>query len=340
MELSELMRKFRPEEVAFLRNENVSATAILVIHSTRRGPALGGIRLLPYRDEGEALIDALRVAEAMTYKAAIAGLPCGGGKLIVQEPEKYDRKALFRWLGEKVDSYGGRFFTGRDAGVTHEDIQVLREVTRHAVDERPEKVGNLDWYTALGIVEAMKACHHFLEGSQSLKGLTIAIQGVGNVGRELCDALSKEGAHLIVADIIPQRAQEAERLWNAQVVSPDEILQVNADILAPCSVSRAITRENASSIQAGIVCGSANDMLESPEVGDLLFERGIVYAPDFVVNAGALIRAGSYYLLGRKENSDRVRAIYYTVQEILQESQAKRVAPNRVALDIARSHIL
>jgi len=337
--LSELLRTYAPEEVAFLRNADLNVTAILVMHSTRMGPALGGIRLLPYPNELEALKDALRVAEAMTYKAAVVGLPCGGGKLVVLEPEKFDRKALFRWLGHKVESLGGRFFTGRDAGVTHEDIMTLREVTRHAVDERPESVGNLDWYTALGIVEAMKACRHFVDGTQCLKGITVAVQGVGNVGRELCDALHREGAHIIVADIQAQKAQDAAKLWNARVVAPDEIMQVEADILAPCAVSRTITRQIVPSIKAGIICGSANDMLDSVETGDLLFERGIVYAPDFVVNAGALIQAGSYYLLGRKENSDRVRAIYYTVEEILQESAAKRKAPHRVALDIARTHL-
>jgi leucine dehydrogenase len=337
--LSTLLQTYRPEEVGFLRSEALGTSAILVIHSTKMGPALGGIRLLPYPTEMEALEDALRVAEAMTYKAAVTGLPCGGGKLIVLEPQELDRKALFQWLGEKVESYGGRFFTGRDAGVTHEDIQTMRGVTRHAVDERPEQVGNLDWYTALGIVEAMKACRHFLEGTQSLKGIRVAVQGVGNVGRELCDALNNEGARLVVADIHRQRAQEAARVWNAEIVAPDEIMDVDADILAPCAVSRTVTRDTAPAIRAGIVCGSANDMLDSLETGDLLFERSIVYAPDFVANAGALIQAGSFYLLGRKENSDRVRAIYYTVEEILQESQGKRKAPHRVALDIARSHL-
>ncbi|MHA2620189.1 MAG: Glu/Leu/Phe/Val dehydrogenase dimerization domain-containing protein [bacterium JZ-2024 1] len=338
-DLSDLMREYRPEEVTFVRNEKLGVTAILVIHSTKKGPALGGTRLLRYPSELDALMDALRVAEAMTYKAAIAGLPCGGGKLIVLEPQEYDRTALFRWLGEKVESLGGRFFTGRDAGVTHEDIQVMREVTKHAVDERPDKVGNLDWYTALGIVEAMKACRHFLEGTQSLKGAMVAVQGVGNVGRELCGALRGEGANLIVADTNPQRAAEAASLWNAKVVSPDEIMEVEADILAPCAVSRTVNAETAPRIRAGIICGSANDMLDSLETGDLLFQRGTVYAPDFIVNAGALIQAGSYYLLGRKENSDRVRAIYYTVEEVLQESQAKRKGSHRVALEIARSHL-
>ncbi|GBC81895.1 Leucine dehydrogenase [bacterium HR10] len=339
MVLLSAMQAHDYEQVIALNNNASGLWGFIVIHDTTRGPALGGIRVRPYASEAEALEDGLRLARAMSYKAAIADLPCGGGKAVVIEHPEWDRVLAMRTLGRFIESLRGRFQTGRDLGLTEEDVRLLREETRYIGCEGAES----DEYTALGVIEGMRACVEHLGGGESsgqpFAGLTVAVQGVGSVGWAIARRLHEAGVRLIVADVDERRARAAERAFGARVVAPEEIYEAPADVFCPCALGGVLTERTIALLRARIVAGSANNVLADEALGWTLRERGILYAPDFVINAGALIHGANLYLKGKRENEADVRRIYDRMREILTVAERERVPTNVVAQRLAESRL-
>ena len=283
------------EEVLYGTDPVSGLKAIIAVHSTALGPALGGTRFFPYRNEDEALADVLRLSKAMTYKAAAAGLDLGGGKaVILGDPAVDKNERLVRSYGRLVDSLGGRYITAEDVGTTAEDMVVISRETDH-VSGLPEEhggSGDPSPATARGVVAAMRAVASRLWGSDELSGKTVAIQGVGKVGMSLAERLHKAGANLIVTDVNPTAVDTAVRAYGATAVGAAEIFDVECDLFAPCAMGHAINERTIPRLRAAGVAGSANNQLEVPADADRLAEAGILYAPDFVVNAGGIINIG------------------------------------------------
>lgn len=329
------------EQVVLLQNRATGLRAILAIHDTTLGPALGGVRVWRYASDADALADALRLSRAMTYKASLAGLPCGGGKAVVQVRDEWERAGAMEALGRAVESLRGRFFCGRDAGVTDEDLEAIGRQTRYVAREPSPELGDISEHTAIGVRHGMRACLEFtgLRGAGGACRTRVAIQGAGSVGMLLARILKQEGMKLLVADIDSDRAEAAAKQLGAERVSPEEILTADCDVLAPCALGGVITRENAAKIRARIVCGSANNILESPEAGDMLAQRGIVYAPDYLVNAGGLIRGAEYYLMKRADSLPSLAKIYERTMQVLKAAGERNVSTARVADEWAESRI-
>jgi len=313
-----------------LRNDPTSGLqAIVAVHSTRLGPAFGGTRCIPYPTSVSALRDCLRLARGMSYKAAIAGLPFGGGKAVIMRPASpYDRRLLFAAFGEFVDSLQGRFITAVDSGTTVEDMDVIATRTRFVSSTSGSGAshGDPSPYTALGVCRAMEAVAD--ARGRPLSGMHVKIQGVGHVGHALAGELHARGVRLTVCDIDPQLAARCAREFGAEVVEPDLIYSVSADIFSPCALGGAINDETSPRLNAQIVCGAANNQLDRDEHGDALHQRGVLYVPDYVCNAGGLIHA----VPGPKNDlRARVDAIYDTVRAIVEEAERSARAPHRVA---------
>lgn len=303
--------------------------AVVAIHSTRLGPAFGGTRCIPYPSSIAALNDCLRLARGMSYKAAVAGLPFGGGKAVIMRPAgAFDRTALFESFGDFVDTLGGRFITAVDSGTGVADMDVIATRTRHVSSTSGTGAGHGDPspYTALGVCRAIEAVA--AAANRPLGGLHVTIQGVGHVGRALAAELYARGARLTVCDVDPALARPCAQDFGAAVVDPELIYGVAADVFAPCALGGVINDDTLPRLNAGIVCGAANNQLERDEHGDALHARGILYVPDYVCNAGGLMHA----VPGPKHDlRGRVRAIYDTVAAILDQAARSALAPYRVA---------
>lgn len=336
MTLLEAMREHDYEEVIALNNNRSGLRGFIVIHDTTRGPALGGIRVWRYEDEAEALADGLRLARAMTYKAALAGLDCGGGKAVVIEHPEMQREEAMRFLGRVVESLHGRFQTGRDLGLTDQDIAVLRQETRYIGCEGAES----DDYTALGVMCGIRACLDHLSGGQhTLSGLRVAVQGLGGIGWRLAQLLRDAGCHLIVADIDREKTRRAESELGATVVPPEEIYSAEADVFSPCAVGGVITQATLPRLRARIIAGSANNVLADASLGWHVRERGILYAPDYLINAGALIHGANLYLKGKKDNRAEVMGIYDRMREVLRRADEENLPTNVVADRLAEQRV-
>jgi leucine dehydrogenase len=308
---------------------------VIAIHSTAIGPAAGGCRLWPYDDEGAMMRDALRLARGMSYKNALAGLPFGGGKAVLRRPlGAFDRPAYFHALARSVSAMSGSYITAEDVGTTVEDMRLVSETTRFVagLDARGGLAGgDPSPWTALGVFQSMQAAAQLAFGT-NVKGLTVAMQGAGNVGSHLCELLVSAGAKLIVADVDPVKANALAARCNATVVSPEDILSVPADILAPCALGGILDRDTISRLQVSLICGGANNQLATAEDGDLLVERGIVYAPDYVVNAGGIINVAAEYLGENFQRvAHRVSLIAPRLIDILEEATLERRPPQQIA---------
>jgi len=278
------------EEVAFCHDGNTGLKAIIVIHDTTLGPALGGTRLWDYATEEEALIDALRLAKGMTRKAAISGVDAGGAKAVIIAAQEQKTEAFLRAYGRVVDTFHGRFITGEDVGINVEDARTAATETGFVLGIS-EEVGDPSPFTAHGVVSGMRACTREAFGTADLSGLTIAIQGLGAVGYNLARILHQEGAQLTVTDIREDLAKKTAGELGAAVVTPEEIYSVECDIFAPCALGAIINDQTIPHLQCRIVAGSANNQLKHSAHGDELHRRGILYAPDYAINAGGLISA-------------------------------------------------
>ena len=277
------------EEVWLANDPDASYHAILAIHSTRRGPALGGTRIMRYADDDAALTDVLRLARGMTYKCAAANIPLGGGKSVIVEPRHdYDRAELLRAHGRAVESLGGRYVTSVDIGTSPEDMVIVRETTTH-VTGLPNELGDPSPVTARGVVRAIEAARQVTTSSRDLRGVRVAIQGCGHVGRALAVQLSALGARSIVCDVSEQRAKAVAEQCEGELCAPDDVYAVDADVYAPCATGATLNAKTIPRLEARIVAGAANNQLETHRDGEALRERGITYVPDFIANAGGAI---------------------------------------------------
>lgn len=333
------------EEV--LRAEGLPGGRIgfIAIHSTALGPGLGGLRLWRYASEEDALRDVTLLAEAMTWKAAAAGLPLGGGKaVVVADPRTEKTPELLAAVGDFVEAARGRYITAEDVGIGAEDLVRIRARTRHVTGLPRSAGGSGDPspYTARGVLRGIEVCLEIAAGSPEVRGKTVAIQGVGHVGGELARLLAERGARLFVSDVDAERAERCARATGAEVVPPEAIARVPCDVFAPCALGGAIDSETARTLPAKVVAGAANNQLRSVEAGDALARRGILYAPDFVVNAGGLINISVELERGgyREERAlELVDGIAGTLREVFALAEEEKVAPARAALRLARARV-
>lgn len=343
MDPFELMSRHGSQELHFVRDATSGLEAVVAIHDDRLGPALGGCRFIPYATGELAVLDALRLARGMTYKAALAGVGHGGGKAVIRRPSgAFDRGALFRAFGRFVEKLDGRYVTAEDSGTTPADMELVRLETAHVtgVERGGEGAGNPAPMTALGVRRGMEAAVEVAFGRRSLEGLSIAVQGVGQVGARLCAELHALGAKLLVADVDSERAREAERAFGARVVPLEDIHRVECDVLAPCALGSVFDDRTIPELRCRVIAGAANNQLAEPRHGDMLFARGILYAPDYAINAGGLIHVASEY---RGFDAEAVRArtmrIYDTTLEIARRAVQSGVSPHRIADALAEERL-
>ncbi|HFT1865850.1 TPA: Glu/Leu/Phe/Val dehydrogenase, partial [Pseudomonas aeruginosa] len=284
----DMMDAARLEGLHLAQDPATGLKAIIAIHSTRLGPALGGCRYLPYPNDEAAIGDAIRLAQGMSYKAALAGLEQGGGKAVIIRPPHLDnRGALFEAFGRFIESLGGRYITAVDSGTSSADMDCIAQQTRHVTSTT--QAGDPSPHTALGVFAGIRASAQARLGSDDLEGLRVAVQGLGHVGYALAEQLAAVGAELLVCDLDPGRVQLAVEQLGAHPLAPEALLSTPCDILAPCGLGGVLTSQSVSQLRCAAVAGAANNQLERPEVADELEARGILYAPDYVINSGGLI---------------------------------------------------
>ncbi|HEY7193173.1 MAG TPA: Glu/Leu/Phe/Val dehydrogenase [Gemmatimonadales bacterium] len=288
-----LLEEHEHEQVSLVYEPSSGYRGIIAIHDTTLGPALGGTRFWNYSTDREALIDCLRLARGMTYKAAVAGLNLGGGKSVIIGDNKIrNREPIFRAHGRHVKALGGRYITAEDVGTSVNDMEFIKAETDH-VTGVIGKSGDPSPVTAFGTYRGIKACARHRYGDDSLRGKTVAIQGCGHVGYYLADLLYKEGAQLIATDIDPSRLQAVVDDFRAKPVNPDDIYSAEVNIFAPCALGGIINDDTIGRLKVDIVAGAANNQLAEDRHGEMLEERGIVYAPDYVINAGGLVNVNA-----------------------------------------------
>ncbi len=331
------------EEVLFCQDKNVGLRAIIAIHNTALGPALGGTRMWNYKTEEEALIDVLRLSKGMTYKAAAAGLNLGGGKaVIIGDPKTQKNEALFRAFGHFVNSLNGKYITAEDVGTDVQDMEHVYMETPWVTGIPKEFGGSGDPspYTAHGVLMGIKAAANEKFGTDSLKGMRIAVQGLGNVGSNLVKYLVEEGAKIIVADIDQARVKKCHDQYGAQAVSVEEILGVECDIQAPCAMGAIINDQTITKFKCKVIAGGANNQLAEARHGDQLRELGILYAPDYVVNAGGLMNV-FVELEGYSPDRafEKTRKVYDNVKKVFEISKRDNIGTHTAADRLAEERI-
>lgn len=331
------------EQVVFCSDDQSGLRAIVAIHSTALGPALGGTRFFPYKTEDEALIDVLRLAKGMTYKAAAAGLDLGGGKaVIIGDHRRIKSEELLRAYGRFVETLGGRYITAEDVGTALEDMDVVRRESRWVTGCSKTYGGSGDPspVTAYGVLNGIKACLLEVYGDPGLEGRTVALQGVGKVGNALCGYLVKEGAKVTIADVDVDNLGKAVAEYGAETTTYDNIHKMEVDVFAPCALGGGINDDTISEIRAKIVAGAANNQLAREEHGDKLRDLRILYAPDFVINAGGLINVEDE-LRGydRDRAMARVEGIYKALQHIFSLANERGISTAQAALEHAEARI-
>ncbi len=338
MDCFEQLAEMGHERVLICSNPDVGLRAIIAVHSTVLGPGLGGLRIWPFESDEQALTDVLRLSRGMTYKAAAAGLNLGGGKaVIIGDPKQDKSEALFRAFGRYVESLNGLYITAEDVGTDMEDMELILTETRWVTGVSPAHGGSGDPspVTAFGVLQGMKAAAGERWDERSLEGRSVAIQGLGSVGLHLAGYLKEEGAKLFGSDIDGDRLAIAESEYGVEIVAPEEILEVDCDIVAPCALGAILNPDTIDKLRCAIIAGGANNqLLDEDRDGQALYERGILYAPDFVINAGGLINV--YNELGGGYNRERAlrmtRGIYLNLMRVFQISKEEGI-PTSVAAD-------
>lgn len=315
------------EQVIALNDRDCGLRGFMVLHDTTRGPAAGGIRIYPYPTEEAALTDGFRLARAMTFKAAAADLPVGGGKIVLMESPELVREEALKAVGRALEILKGRFLAGRDVGVPVADGVWVRSETTFMVDESEAGVGDLNRATAIGVEAGARAALAIATGGKSWAGARVALQGAGGVGAWLARMLAKEGAELFVSDTSPRALDGLRSEVAFREVAPERVLEIDCDLFAPCAIGGILDAERARRLRARAVAGSANNVLATREAGQALFSRGIVYAPDYLVNAGALIQGVRFLRQGERSSPGALSAIGEKTRSLLERSRDARVPP-------------
>lgn len=332
------------EQIIFCNDKDTGLKAIIGIHNSVMGPALGGTRMWNYANEWEALNDVLRLSRGMTYKAAITGLNIGGGKAVIIGDSKTQKTPeLMRKFGEFVHSLSGRYITAEDVGMETKDMDLVRDVTPYVtgISEERGGSGNPSPVTGYGVYLGMKAAAKHQFGSDVLEGKRVLVQGIGHVGETLVDYLTKEGAIVIITDINEERLYQVAAKYNAQVYTGDDLYSADVDIYAPCAMGATLNDATVHKIKAKVIAGAANNQLANETVhGAILQERGILYAPDFLINAGGIINV--YAELAHYDKAEIMRKtenIYNTTLEIIGFAVANGITTHQAALTIAQNRI-
>ena len=335
MEILNKMTKHGHEQVTMYSDPESGLRGIIAIHDTTLGPSCGGTRMWPYASEADALADALRLSQAMTYKSAAAGLNLGGGKGVIIGDSRADKtEGLLRAWGRFVDTLGGRYLTTTDVGTTGRDLESVHQETEHVVglDVTLGGSGDTSIMTGLGIYMGMKACAADAWGDDSLRGKTVALQGFGKVASHAAKHLLAEDAQIVATDV-SETALEQARQMGVKVVDADDIYDVECDVFSPCALGSVINPDTINRLRCRIVAGGANNQLATPEDGEELHRRGIIYAPDFLINAGGIINAAAE--IGQPYNPERSRQqterIYEQMAAVLATSSKKEISTARAA---------
>jgi leucine dehydrogenase len=343
MELFEQMGRHGYEQMVMCSDPAVGLKAIIVVHDTTLGPSCGGVRIWPYATEEEALVDVLRLSRAMTYKSAAADLPLGGGKaVIIADPNTQKSEAMMRAYGRFVDTLGGRYLTTTDVGSTGRDLEYIRQETRHVVGLPISLGGSGDTsiMTGLGVFMGMKACAKEAWGSDSLRGKRVAMQGFGKVAFQASHHLLKEDAQLVVTDVYDSALEKAREL-GIKVVAPEKIYDERCDIFAPCALGGVISGETIPRLRCRIVAGGANNQLLTEADGQELHRRGILYAPDYIINSGGIINVSAE--IGAPYNTDRAREkterIYEIIGKVISISKREEIPTAQAADRLAEARI-
>ena len=341
--LTELMAAGGHEQVVFVTDDAVGLRAIIAVHSTALGPSLGGIRFWSYPEEDEALVDVLRLSEAMSLKAAAAGLHQGGGKAVVlwDDPARPRDEEFLRALGRAVDELGGRYIAAEDVGATPADMNGLARETPWVTGvDGPGGSGDPSPVTALGIVAAMRAVARELDGDPALAGRRVVVQGAGHVGSHLARLLVEEGASVGVADVRADRVEQLVRAHGVDALDCETVLDQPCDILAPCALGSVLDRTTVPRLRCRAVAGAANNQLRDAATDEALADRGILYAPDFVANAGGIINIAEEFTgYDRRRALARTAAIEDTTTRVFALARDQRVPPGRAAEMMARRRI-
>ncbi|MHB1194068.1 MAG: Leu/Phe/Val dehydrogenase [Longimicrobiales bacterium] len=341
MEIFKRMSERHHEQLVFWNEPLFGYKGIIAIHDTTMGPALGGTRFWNYASEVDAIEDAFRLARGMTYKAAVTGLNLGGGKsVIIGDNKTKDREMIFRAHGRAVESLAGRYITAEDVGTSPDDMEFVAMETDHVVGMLGRS-GDPSPVTAYGVYMGIKACARFRYGSDSLEGRHIAVQGVGHVGYYLCKDLAEEGAKLTVCDIDKDRAARAVEEFGAKVVDGDAIYEVKADIFAPCALGAIANDQTIPHFKFDILAGAANNVLAHSQHGELLEKKGILYAPDYVINAGGLINVyGEMHDWSSDRSMRKAGDIYNTLLRIFERAKSEGIPTSAAADKVAETRIM
>ena len=339
MALFNLPAFYNHEQVSFYTDQATGLKSIIAIHDTTLGPAVGGCRMWNYASDEEALTDVLRLSRGMTYKNAVAGLKMGGGKSIIIGNAQTDKTPeLFYAFGRAVHTLGGRYYSAEDVGITTQDIMHANQETPYMAGLEG-KSGDPSPFTALGTFLGIKAAVKYQLGKDSLVGIKVAIQGLGHVGYYLCKHLHQAGAKLIVTDLNQQSLTRVANEFNATVVGLDEIYSQDVDVYAPCALGATINDQTIDVFKASIIAGCANNQLAEVRHGEILKEKGILYAPDYVINAGGIINVSFENDYDLNKSTAKVEQIYGTLTDIFKEASAQKVQTAQIADELARKII-
>ena len=338
------IERYEHEQLVFCSDKRTNLRAIIAIHNTTLGPALGGTRMWTYATDDDAINDALRLSKGMTYKAAVAGLNLGGGKaVILGDPNKDKTEALFRSYGRFVEGLAGRYITAEDVGTSVRDMEWVRTETKYVtgIDRALGGGGDPSPVTAFGVYHGMKACIKEQTGSDSLNGRKVAVQGAGNVASALCEYLAKEEAKVFVTDIYEDKAQRVALKTNGTFVKPDSIYDLEVDIFCPCALGGIINDKTIPRLKTGIIAGGANNQLaEDKKHGHMLMKEGILYAPDYAINAGGLISvANELEGYPRERAMKQTEGIYDTVLSIFQIARQENIPTYEASDRLAEKRI-
>ncbi len=332
------------EQIVFCNDSETGLKAIIGIHNTTLGPALGGTRMWQYDNEADALNDVLRLSRGMTFKSAITGLNLGGGKaVIIGDAKTQKTDALMRRFGEFVHSLNGKYITAEDVGMETRDMDIVREVTPHVTGISEEKggAGNPSPITAYGVYMGMKAAAKYKFGSDNLDGKKILVQGIGHVGETIVDLVTKEGAQVIISDINKVQLEKVSKKYGATIHHDLDVYGLDVDIYAPCALGATINDNTIHNLKAKIIAGAANNQLHDEiKHGRLLKDKGIAYAPDFLINAGGIINVYAELVgYGKEEIKRKTENIYNTTLDIFTLAEKDNITTHRAALNIAQSRL-